>query len=246
MGHIDFDTIGDADILEFLVVLEFTDPQRAYQHGLDAFLPDDGLHVRILGIHLDTQQFHVLDAMLVADEAHNLKAARGLRTHRLGHSHATGDSAVYEGALGLGVLVDAVEDQLDQHAHNPHDKGGQRKGDAQIQIGECRQGLDMEVTEKPAAAQGNGQGNRIGIHQLKEVYKAGITQNAGIGFKDSDADPADKGIKECRVQKSDTALKGNLRIVGYPEGKAAGGEYDDCIGQQNYPVGQHVFAEIPG
>jgi hypothetical protein len=104
----------------------------------------------------------------------------------------------------------------------------------------------MEVIEEPAAAQGNGQGNRIGIHQLKEIYKTGIPENAGIGFKDTDADPADNGIEERRVQKGGTALEGDIRIVGYPEGKAAGGEYDDCIGQQNYPVGQHVFAEIPG
>ena len=246
MGHIDFDTIGDADILEFLVVLEFTDSHRAYQHGLDALFLDNGLHVRILGIYLDTQQFHVLDAVLVADEAHNLKAARGLRAHRLGHGHATGNGAVNEGALGLGILVNAVEYQLDQHAHNPHDKRGQRKGDNQVQIGECRQGPDMEVTEKPAAAQGNGQGNRVGIHQLKKVYKAGIPENAGIGFKDTDADPADNGIEERRVQKGGTALEGDIRIVGYPEGKAAGGEYNDGIGQQYDPIRQYVPAKIPG
>ena len=89
----------------------------------------------------------------------------------------------------------------------------------------------MEVTEEPAAAQGNGQGNHIGIHQLKEVYKAGIPENAGIGFKDTDADPADNGIEERRVQKGGTALEGDIRIVGYPEGKAARGEYNDGIGQ---------------
>ncbi len=78
MGHIDFDTVGNADILHLLVVTELIYPQGAYQHGLDVFLPDDGLQVIVLGIDLDSQQLHVLDTMLVGNEATDVELKRGL------------------------------------------------------------------------------------------------------------------------------------------------------------------------
>ena len=109
VGHVNFYAVGNADILHFLVVPELVHPERAHQHGLNAFLPDDGSQVIVLGIYRDTQQFHVLDAVLMGDETADLELARALRTHALGQGHTAGDGAVNEGALGLGILVDAVE-----------------------------------------------------------------------------------------------------------------------------------------
>ena len=87
MHNENLDTMAYEDVLKFLVCTEILKPVRADKDRLNVLLNDDIINVILNGIHLQTQEFEVLDALLMGEETADIKLHRTLAADILGKCH---------------------------------------------------------------------------------------------------------------------------------------------------------------
>ena len=68
--------LADEDVLHLLVGAEVFEPIRGNEDGLDAFLVDNLFQVVVQVVHLQAEEFQILDPVLVGQEAADVEFAR--------------------------------------------------------------------------------------------------------------------------------------------------------------------------
>ena len=232
-------------ILDLLIIAELLHPERTHQHCLDTLFLHYRSKIVLKGIYRHPHQAHILDALFMSDETTEFKLGRLLGTDALCNTDSTRDSTVDQYSFCLPVSTGNIEEGFYHNTHYPHKESSHSNGSDGLKRREGTQ----HFYPLPAGNQRNCKRqhhcHKIGIGQLDKINETAIADNTGIGLENPGTHPAQNSIQCRRYEKNVPVLKGEPGPVVYPICEYAGNKNNKGVSNEDAPVRQYSFTEIP-
>ena len=139
----------------------------------------------------------MLVSLVVRDEAFQQEACRLLHAYVLGQAYAALVHAVNQRALGALVRCGNVVQQLHQHAHAPHEQGGNEEEQNQLRVVQMHHdGLWNHSIKEITGEIYENQRHEVGHAHPLQVNERRVANDTRIGAEEAEAYETDGYTQE--------------------------------------------------